>query len=229
MLGALLAAQPAVMMPAFTHKTMLVPEEGPQDNALLYGGGRDQNLAAEFFKADLAVDSTLGSIPDALRHLPTAHRSAHPILSFTGVQVDDALKAQTLSDPLAPVGVLAKQEGWGLFLGVNDTVNTSIHYAEKLAGRKQFVRWALTYIGVLECPAFPGCSQGFDKAAVWLENLTRFVRIGGASVRAVPLAPMIDRLVKVLQHDPLAFLCDQPNCAACAAVRQAVAGGMHGF
>ena len=33
LLGALLASQRAVMMPAFTYKTMLIPEEGPADNA----------------------------------------------------------------------------------------------------------------------------------------------------------------------------------------------------
>jgi aminoglycoside 3-N-acetyltransferase len=221
-LGALLAVQPALMMPAFTYKTMLVPEEGPLDNGLEYGESRSQNLMAEFFKMDLPADGSLGSIAETLRVYPAAHRSMHPILSFAGVQVDEALQAQTLEDPLAPVGVLAGQDGWVLLLGVNHTANTSLHYAEKLAGRKQFVRWALTYAGVRECPAFPGCSKGFEKAAVWLENLTRQGRIGGALVRAVPLAAMIERLEKVMRHDPQAFLCDQPDCALCGAVRRSL-------
>jgi aminoglycoside 3-N-acetyltransferase len=87
---------------------------------------------------------------------------------------------------------------------------------------------------VRECPAFPGCSQGFENAAVWLENLTRQVRIGGARVRALPLAEMIERLEKVIRHDPQAFLCDLPDCAQCAAVRRSVqraadGGAPHGF
>jgi len=229
-LGALLSLQPALMTPAFTYKSMLVPEDGPPDNGLVYGSGRDPNLMAEFYKPDLAVDAALGSIAEALRTFPAARRSQHPLLSFAGVQVDDALQAQTMNAPLAPIGVLAEQGGWALFLGVNHTVNTSLHFAEQLAGRKLFVRWALTYSGVRECPAFPGCSKGFEKDAVWLENLTRQVRIGEALVRALPLAEMIERLVKVIRHDPQAFLCDQPNCAQCAAVRQAAAGGtLHGI
>jgi aminoglycoside 3-N-acetyltransferase len=62
-----------------------------------------------------------------------------------------------LDDPLAPVGALAEENGTVLLIGVNHTVNTSIHYAEKIAGRKQFIRWALTPQGVRECPGFPGC------------------------------------------------------------------------
>jgi len=227
-LGALLAAVSAIMMPTFTYKTMLVPEEGPEDNGMSYGAGRAQNQRAEFFKPDMPADPMMGSIAEALRTYPAARRSAHPILSFAGVRVDEALQAQTLADPLAPIGVLAEQRGWVLFLGVDHTVNTSIHYAEKLAGRKQFMRWALTYEGVRECPGFGGCSHGFEKAGVWLDNMTRTVRIGGAQVRALPMMSMIERLVKVIRHDPLAFLCDQPTCAECEARRRSVLAGPDG-
>ena len=66
------------------------------------------------------------------------------------------MAVQTLAEPLAPIGALAQRGGWVLLLGVNQTVNTSLHYAERLAGRPQFTRWALTYEGVRECPQFPG-------------------------------------------------------------------------
>ena len=185
-----------------------------------YGRGRDQNLMAEFFKPDMPVDTTLGVVAELLRRQPGAHRSLHPILSFTGIQVDAALARQTLAEPWAPIAALEEQGGWVLLMGVNHTSNTSIHYAELLAGRPQFTRWALTYEGVRECPGFPGCSNGFEKAAVWLENLTHRVQIGTAVVQALSLSAMVERIVAVIHKDPLAFLCDQPDCPQCNAIRR---------
>lgn len=220
LLGALLSVQPALMMPAFTYKTMLLPEEGPEDNACSYGGGRDQNLMAEFFRVDLPVDPSIGVLAETLRRHPLAQRSQHPILSFSGIHVEAALAAQTLEEPLAPIGALAWQEGWVLLMGVNHTANTSLHYIERVAERRQFVRWALTAGGVRECPNFPGCSNGFENAAAWVQDITRVTRIGGATVQAIPLRPLIDRMLSVFQQVPLALLCDRPDCERCDAVRK---------
>ncbi len=221
LLGALLGVFPRLMMPTHTYQTMLIPEEGPPDNALQYGSGRDQNAMAAFFTPDLPADPLMGMLPEALRQLPQAKRSTHPILSFAGVGVEDALAAQSLAEPLAPIRMLNEEEGWVLLLGVDHTVNTSIHYAEKLAGRRQFVRWALTPSGVVECPGFPGCSLGFEKAAPLLQAVTREGMIGSARVRALPLVEMTSLLIAALQEDPLAFLCDDPTCERCNAIRQA--------
>ena len=219
-LGAVSALTAGLMMPSFTYKTLIIPEEGPADNALDYGRGRDQNRMAEFYKPDLPVDPALGRTAETLRRLPEASRSSHPVLSFTGIRVEAALAAQTLVEPLAPIAVLAQMGGWVLLMGVNQTVNTSLHYAERIAGRPQFIRWALTYDGVLECPNFPGCSNGFDKADPWLHDQARQVVIGSARVEAFPLAGMIEQIKIAIQNDPQAFLCDQPGCDRCGAVRR---------
>lgn len=220
LLGAVSALASGLMMPAFTYKTMIIPEVGPPDNALVYGSGRDQNRMAEFYRPDMPVDRILGITAETLRRMPGSHRSLHPVLSFTGLRVELALDAQTIAEPLAPIEVLAKMGGWVLLLGVNHSVNTSLHYAERLAGRPQFTRWALTYEGVVECPNFGGCSQGFVKAAAWLRDLTRRVQIGNAQVEAIPLAEMIERVKSAVQADPLALLCDQGDCERCSAVRR---------
>lgn len=219
-LGALLANQPAVMTPAFTYRTMLIPEEGPEDNGCVYGQNNAQNLSAEFYKPDMAADPGLGELVEVLRKKPTAQRSSHPILSFAGVRVEAALHAQALSDPLAPIAELARQGGWVLLMGVSQAANTSLYYAEKLAGRKQFVRWALTYEGVRECIGFPGCGHGFDKAAMWLERMAHNGVIGDVQVQAFPLAPMLDRIVGVIRQDPKALMCDRPDCEVGLAARR---------
>jgi len=212
-----------VLAPAFTYKTMITPPVGPANNGITYASGVDQNRMAEFFKAGMPVDPLIGAIPEALRRHPRARRSDHPIQSFTGINADKFLSAQALEDPLAPLDELAKAGGWVVLLGVDHTFNTSIHCAEKNAGRKTFVRWALTPTGVVECPGFPGCSAGFAAIAPDVEKYTRKTRIGDAYVQALPL-PMLFRVVTALiQHDPLALLCRQDDCERCAAVREDVA------
>lgn len=220
LLGAMLASFGRVMMPAFTYKTMIVPEVGPPNNALMYGGGRDQNRMAEFFHPDMPVDRLIGAVAETLRRSSLARRSSHPILSFTGIGVDDALGAQTLAEPLAPIGKLIEAGGWVLLLGVDHTVNTSIHYAEHLAGRASFVRWALTPEGVVECPGFPGCSQGFQALVPDLEGVIRRAHAGQATLQAVPLVALTERVRSRLADDPLALLCDSESCLRCNAMRK---------
>ncbi|MCX8023853.1 MAG: AAC(3) family N-acetyltransferase [Thermanaerothrix sp.] len=217
--GALLTTFPGVMAPTHTYKTMLIPEDGPTNNGLTYGSGKAQNAMAEFFTLDMPADPLMGIIPETLRRHPQAKRSGHPILSFAGVGVESALNAQTLEEPLAPIRVLMEQGGWVLLLGVNHTVNTSLHLAERMAGRRQFLRWALTPQAVVACPRFPGCSLGFEQAEPLLRPITREVKIGNAIVRALPLAEMIERVIAYLKEDPMSLLCSTPDCERCEAVR----------
>ncbi len=221
-LGALLSVSNSVIMPTFTFKTMLIPEVGPENNAIRYGSGKDLNRMAEFFTPDMPVDPLMGAIPEALRLHPKANRSSHPMLSFAGINADRQLELQTLEEPLAPIHALREGEGWVILLGVDHTVNTSIHYAERLAGRKQFVRWALTHDGVIECPGFPGCSNGFNAITPSLDRGIRRVQVGSSLVQAIPIAVLVETVLAMLQQDPLALLCEKPDCERCNAVRESL-------
>ncbi len=223
LLGALVRCFNAMMMPTFTYKTMIIPSVGPEDNGLIYGSGRQSNLMAEFYSDSMPADKLMGSTAEKLRTLPIAKRSSHPILSFSGIHVDTILNKQTLYDPLAPIQELANQQGWVLLIGVDHTVNTSMHLAERLSGRKQFIRWALTPHGITECPNFPGCSDGFNAAAPYLGAITRQVTIGNARIQALPLLPMLDITLEILRKNPAALLCDIPGCERCFAIRQSLA------
>jgi aminoglycoside 3-N-acetyltransferase len=213
---------PTVLVPTFTYKTMLTPQTGPADNALTYGSGANQNQMAEFFTPRMPADPLMGIIPETLRKHPRAERSSHPIQSFAGINARKYLQAQMPDDPLRPLGVMEKQGGWVVLLGVDHTVNTSIHYAEKLAGRKQFVRWALTPKGVVECPGFPGCSAGFQAIAPEMDKITRKVKIGKAVVQAVPQSMLFRVVISRIKKDPLALLCQQADCERCNQIRKLV-------
>jgi aminoglycoside 3-N-acetyltransferase len=187
LLGAIIASFHAVMAPAFTYKSMLTPETGPENNGIIYGTSRDQNFMAEFYTQDMHVDHLMGTLSEKIRSHPLATRSTHPILSFVGINMNEAIEQQTLDEPLAPIEWLVEHQGYVLLLGVDHTVNTSIHVAEKIAGRKSFIRWALTPRTIYECPNFPGCSEGFNKALPHLADIIKIVQIGENEVHALPI------------------------------------------
>lgn len=209
----------SILVPTFTYKTMLIPQSGPEFNAMTYGSGADQNRMAEFFSPGMPADPLMGVIPENFRKHPRAERSHHPIQSFAGMNAAGFLKTQRIDDPLGPIGALEKQGGWVLLLGVDHTANTSIHFAEKLAGRKQYIRWALTPKGVVECSGFPGCSAGFPAIAPDLEKYTRQTHIGKARIQAIPLSMLFKVVVGWINKDPLALLCDQDDCERCSQTR----------
>jgi aminoglycoside 3-N-acetyltransferase len=136
---------------------------------------------------------------------------------------------------------LAEENGWVVLAGVDHTVNTSIHLAEKLAGRRQFIRWALvrdmltrpvplklagrsfasTSVNerVIECTGFPGCSAGFQAISKDIQPFTKRVTAGNSAIQAVPLAALFHAVISKINQDPKALLCFEPNCARCNTVR----------
>jgi len=223
-ISALLSSVSGLMMPAFTYKTMVLPTVGPPNNGLDYGKQHDLSYMAEHFRYDMPVDPLIGILAEMLRNHPRAMRTAHPILSFAGVNVKDALVTQTMYHPFAPIGWLADRAGWVLLLGVNHTVNTSIHYAERMAGRHQFTRWALTKRRIVECKGYPGCSDGFEAIRPDIEGVTRRVEVGDSFIEAIPLHSLLEAVEKRLKENPLALLCQRDECGRCDAVRTVVGG-----
>jgi len=222
--GALMAQCGLVLSPAFTYQCQVFPQVGPPDNGLVYGDHMDENANAEIFRADLPVHRDLGPVAELLRTRPQAARSAHPLLSFSAVGegADRVLQAQSLAEPFGPIARLAEDGGEVLLLGLTHTADVAIHYAEHRAGRlKQFIRWALTPEGVVECAGWPGCSAGFDAVAARLGPATQTTQIGEARAQRVQLRDLLQAVADMIRADPLALLCDDPACPRCSAVRSA--------
>jgi len=194
-------------MPAFTRRCLIAGEG---------------TASGETYHPDLPADDSMGPVAECLRVRPEAYRSMHPLLSFVGVNMRDALEAQTLTEPLGPIGWLAEYDGDVLLLGADQRSNVSLHYAERLAGRRQFTRWALTPEGPVECPGMPGCSSGFGAIADRLDGVRHRDLLGGAIVEVFPLRDLLHVAAGWIRQDPRALLCDRRECEQCRAVRASV-------
>lgn len=220
--GALLEIFESVLAPTFTYKTLVVPETGPPDNAVQYGNHTDRNKMAEFFYPDMPADRLMGRIAESLRKHPQAYRSGHPVLSFAGVNVRKYLEKQMLNEPFAPIAAMVDDDGWVLLMGVDQTCNTSIHLGERLAGRKTYTRWALMSDMVVRCGNFPYCSDGFNAIQSLMDPFARKVRIGTATVQAIPLRELIETTRQLIQADPTALLCNRTDCQSCNTIRSEI-------
>ena len=211
----------SLIMPTFTYKTMITPKVGPPNNGMTYGVDGDLNKMAQSFTRSMPVDPMMGILAEALRNHPFARRTSHPILSFAGLRADPILDTQTLFEPFAPIGSLADEDGWVVLINVDHSVNTSIHYAEKLAGRMRFTRWALLGDRAVECLNVPGESTGFNAIESYIQPDTRRVEVGDGLIQAVPLKRLFAAVQEQIKLDPLALLCQRPDCERCNAVRNA--------
>lgn len=214
---AILAAGKTVMMPAFTYQTQVIPQDGPPDNALIYGSGDEQNSKAEIFRANLPVHPDIGPVAEAMRRDPATLRSVHPILSFIaqGPDARSVLGSQTKHNPLAPIAWLEAHDGAVLLMGIDQRHNYSLHVAEQRAGRKSFTRWALTLDDIEELSGIPGCREGFN--AIWRElvSITKVTQIGLARCELIPLKPLLDYAERRIHADPDFMLCPKPSCLSC--------------
>jgi aminoglycoside 3-N-acetyltransferase len=222
-IGALLASCGTVVMPAFTPQTLVWPASGPADNGCTYGDHTEENSRAVMFTPDLPVDADLGQAAELFRRHPQARRSDHPVLSFAavGAHAQDIVAAQSLDSPLGPIEWLYDHGGAVLLMGADHRRNTAIHLAEKFAGRKQFVRWAVGPERAYRLPDFPGCSNGFNAIAAKLAWVTHQAAVGPLALQHIPITNLIEVAVQTIQEDPYALLCSDLTCKMCNAVRQA--------
>ena len=222
LMGALLSNIDNLMLPAFTFSTMVVPEDGPENNNLEYGKNSDENLNAVIFSHSLPSETGNQAEIDVLKEYSGSYRSNHPIFSFYGLGLDIALLDHSPQKPYQPIEKLMRMGGWVGLFGVEADRNFSIHYAEYLAGRKQFLRWALTPNGITECPSFPGCSDGFHKLNYYLQDELKEIALENTTFYAVPLTTLINSAVALIKEDPFALLCNNLHCTRCNFVRTAI-------
>lgn len=222
LIGSMLSEFRIVLTPTFTSKPAIYPSVGPQANGMEYKDQFKRNSEAEFFHMDLPADQELGHFAESLRRYPESRRSLHPLYSFSGLGAEEPLEAQTVEDLYAPVLWLADFDGDVLLIDTDHTHNFSIHLAEKLSGRRQFIRWALTAQGILQCTDCPGCSDGFNTIRSRISGISRRTEVEGFNLQSIPLRDLINLVQGWIREDPRALLCDTVGCQYCSIVRATV-------
>lgn len=220
LIAALLAVSETLIMPAFTYQTQVIPRLGPPDNAIEYGSGDSSlNAKAEIFRPDLSVHPDMGIVAETLRRDADSLRSTHPLLSFVaqGRRAAEALAAQSAQNPFGPIEWLEANEGRVLLIGADQRQNVSLHLAEQRAGRKTFVRWALTLSGVEELHGIPGCTEGFNDIWGELLGMAEVSRIGAARTELYPIRPLLKYVEDRIRDEPKFTLCERPSCQSCRA------------
>lgn len=213
LLESLLETTSGFITPTFTPKSLL-----PLDYHPVHTKAEVSSLA-QAFTPSTPADEAFGDFAERVRNHSKAKRSLHPVLSFAGIGADALINSQTLPEPYAPIVALAEEEGVILLAGMDQRVNFSIHYGEKIAGRMQFIRWALTEKGVIECPYFPGDSEGFNAIALTIKPITRQTEVDGITLQAIPAKDLLRAVVNKIHEDAYTLLCGRPDCERCEAVR----------
>lgn len=187
----------------------------------------DEKVAkATPYRANLPVDRWVGRIPHTLVHEFPSWRGIHPLLSFAalGTHAKQVIEAQTLTDPLGPLRVVHRLDGYVLQLGVTHTTNTTMHLAEQMLGRSLFYRYARAADGLwVELPNVSGESHEFDRIEPHLAPFTKVVKIGSCTARLLRSADIIETTMRVIEADPKALLCDDATCRCGAAYQQRLA------
>ena len=185
LLESFLNAGCTVLVPTFSdmYEAPPVPEYMPEQN-----GAGDYSYFFDKEYVDEGVycpDSNLLSVEDmgrfpqmVLEHIGRI-RGDNALNSFAAVGplAHSLVSGQTNDDVYAPLRKLYELDGYVLLMGTDLTTATAVHYAEQLAGRAPFVRWAKGEKGMIPVRA-GGCSEGFEKLFPMLEPYEQRILVG---------------------------------------------------
>jgi aminoglycoside 3-N-acetyltransferase len=210
-----------LMMPAFTSDRTFVWDARGVFEGNAYRSEPPEDERAEPLTYDTPANKTMGVINETFRTTYPVRRSAHPSASFIayGELAELLTGPGTEEDGVEPIRRLLEAGGDVLLLGVTHTNSTAVHLAEQLAGRRLFVRYAVTPDGVRAARG-GGCGAAFDDLQPHVERLERRTQVGTATLRCYPLPEYVDTARRLIERDPLALLCD--SCDRCRAHRSRV-------
>ncbi|WP_293914146.1 AAC(3) family N-acetyltransferase [Deinococcus sp.] len=205
LLSELMGKTATLSAPAFTYATLL--------------RAATSSVYATFHR-DTRVSRDIGRLPQLMVERSDALRSFHPALSFvaTGQQARRVVEAQSLQSPYAPIGALYDLDAVSLLLGVDHSSDTSIHYAEYLAGVPLLTRYVPLGGQVVPC-AFPNCSADFENATPHLHGV--HTTVGRARLSAYRVRDLVDGARQLLSRHPEGLLCSYPACR-CQEVRRII-------
>lgn len=223
LLESFLKAGCTVMVPTFSdmYEAPPVPEYMPDQN-----GAGDYSYFYEKEYEDAGVytpDSNLlsvedmGKFPRMILENPDRLRGDNALNSFAAVGplAEELVSGQTDEDVYAPLRKLYELDGFVLLMGTDLTTATAIHYAEQVAGRMPFVRWAKGENDTTIPVRAGGCSDGFEKLAQILKPFENRTVVVSSLWRCYPVRDLVDVCVDAFRKDPYVAHCGDLQCCRC--------------
>lgn len=223
---AFLEEECTLLVPTFSAIYNVIPpkDQWIQRNGCNYGNLKDIGKNLTYSVDSNEINDTMGIIPKLILHMEERKRGSHPLNSFTaiGPLADNLIKGQNPLDVYAPIREIAKLNGYFVLMGVDLTRLTAIHYAEELAGRRLFRRWANNGDGVPMQVAVGACSQGFNNFEQQVKTIENRSIVGHSTWRVFPSQELINVITKEIHSNPEVTRCGNIDCERC---RDIVAGG----
>jgi aminoglycoside 3-N-acetyltransferase len=188
--------------------------------------------------------SQMGLITETLRLRKDSARSWHPrhSVGVLGEKTKEVVRGHLQAGSVgkgSPIDRLAKKGGYILLLGVGHTANTAIHTAEVYAelpyldavkDSPDFPEQALVKTPIngekikVDLAPYPTCSEGFWKLEPLLRDKgqIRYGKVGQAHCQLMKSLSVIQTASSLLRQDPLALLCEEPDCYSCNEKRKAI-------
>ncbi len=187
-------------------------------------------VATEDWDSQPADTVTCGVFAEIVRQQPDAVRSHHPIFAFAALGHDAAFLTRNapFHHPFgseSPLARLHQLDGDILLIGVDHSVNLSLHLAEMWANvpyihRTSEIPVALETLATMR--GMPGCRNGYEKIAPLLRQsrIGRQGYIGNAPSQLQRQRYVVSLAVAMLQGRGSLLLCDDPQCTDCAYARK---------
>jgi aminoglycoside 3-N-acetyltransferase len=177
----------------------------------------------------------MGVIAKAVWRAPGARRSVHPVTSWAavGALADELTRDQPLDDPEGldgPVGRVYQRDGLVLLVGVEHDADTTIHLAESLLDLPHLYELPDRFLvqdanGVRSwrpVAKTTKCSDGFlaVEPHMTAAGVARRGRVGEAPSELLRSRDVVRVTVRLLEREPTALLCADPECVHCPASRK---------
>ncbi|MDO5520862.1 MAG: AAC(3) family N-acetyltransferase [bacterium] len=166
----------------------------------------------------------MGTFPTYILNCKDSKRGNHMLNSFTalGPNAAELISGQTAIDVYAPLKQLYQDDGYVLLMGVGLESATILHYAEQVAGRTPFIRWAFNDRKQIIPVSAGSCSEGFNRLAPFVEPYKKSVTVGGSVWQCYRARDLVDICAAEIRRNPMITHCGDKECERC---NDAVLGG----
>jgi len=213
---AFLDAGCTLVVPSFTYEYKIAPLMELPQNA--HEGEYIPPLSGRIYTSDTnEIASDMGAIPRAVVNTPGRYRGVHPTNSFAALGPDakEIIESQTPKDVYAPFRKIIEKKGYIVLAGVDLTKMTVIHYAEQLAGRELFIRWALGSDGKPTCMREGSCSDGFNRLMPFVSEIEKQITVGSSLWRIYTICEIVEACTTAIRQDAGITHCGDLKCSRC--------------